>query len=242
MGLRDGSNAGPTGQHLPGHRLDLMSTPRRWQVPVETLCPASGSPARSLSPEPEACHLSHVALSGCSLGVDGLKQNVLWRRAELRMASQQQSPVNTPEGSERKDVGLTPREDFHRGLGLAISMRAQSRGGGRRGRVPSGAGGPMPAPTVTLPWAPEDSLAQKDPGVQPPRQRIGPEERSPPHRSRGGAAASKAGSPKEEPTGCAASLRPGPRPAANKQPWGEPWWIYGPSLPSLPSRLLLSNG
>lgn len=52
-------------------------------------------------------------------GVDGLKQEdvLAKRRTGLWMASQQQSPANTPEAQRGEDVGLIPREDFHRGAG-----------------------------------------------------------------------------------------------------------------------------
>lgn len=38
MGLRDGSNAGPTGQHPPATGWTSCPHPRRWQVPVERPC------------------------------------------------------------------------------------------------------------------------------------------------------------------------------------------------------------
>lgn len=57
MGLRDESDADPTGQHPPATGWTSCPHPRRRQALVETLHPVSGSPAWSLGPEPEACHL-----------------------------------------------------------------------------------------------------------------------------------------------------------------------------------------
>lgn len=57
MGLRDGSDADPTGQHPPATGWTSCPYPRRRHALVETLHPVSGSPARLLGPEPEACHL-----------------------------------------------------------------------------------------------------------------------------------------------------------------------------------------
>ena len=73
----------------------------------------------------------------------------------------------------------------------------------------------------------------KGPLCAAPRQSWAQGEEAPTPEPRGETAASRGWEPQGG---------PGPGPVASKQPWGEPRWIYGPSLPSLPSELLLSNG
>ena len=118
-------------------------------------------------------------------------------------------------------------------LGLAISMRAQSHGGGRQRRLPSWeADGPMlPLPSY-CPVAPGDSLAQRTLVCSPPSE-VGPR-RGGPHTGAPWRNSSK--------QGLGAPGRPGARACGQQTVLGEPRWIYGPSLPSLPSELLLSNG
>lgn len=193
-----------------GHRLDLMSTPQ--EVAGAGGDPAPGVRQPSSVAQPRARGMpsvSHVALSGCSLGGGRAETGGCAGQAPggLRMASQQQSPANTPEAQRGEDVGLTPREDFHRGAGPG-HLHACTEPWRRAAEKSAVLGGRRPhaAPTVTLPCGTWRQPGPEDPGVQPP-VRVGPEERSPPHRSPvEEQQRAKAGSPKEEPTGCAASL------------------------------------
>lgn len=217
----------------PPAQPDLTSTPQ--EAAGAGGDPAPGVRQHSVVAWPRAGGMppvSRVALSGWSLAggrasaspgeAVGLKQEdvVAKRRTGLWLASQQQSPANTPEAQRGEYAGLIPCEDFRRGAGPGhIHVCTEPWRRVTEKSATWEAGGPCCPYHHVAPWHLLTAWPE-GPWCAAPRQSWARGEEAPTQEPRGGAAASRGW----EPQGgacrpCCLPGHPGPGPAASKQPW-----------------------